>query len=214
MVAIGLVPDLTVEAAKRAALGAGAKVIGVYAYQLTEKEIQELENAAPDIILLAGGTDGGDRQNVLRNAEALSRVNLEAPIIYAGNKTCSDEVRRILMASRKEVVVAENVMPELGLLKVEQVRSIIRELFIRRIIDAKGLKNAEEFIDSILMPTPTAVLNAAKLIAEGTDNEPGLGELVVVDIGGATTDVYSSGKKLPVLMNMWVRDILCRPREW
>jgi uncharacterized protein (TIGR01319 family) len=191
MVAIGLVPDLTVEAAKRAVLGAGAKVVGVYAYQLTEKEIRELERAAPDIILLAGGTDGGDRENVIRNADCLCRADLKAPIIYAGNKAASDEVRRVLTAGNKEVVITENVMPEIGVLKVEQVRLIIRELFIKRIIDAKGLKNAERFIDSILMPTPTAVLNAAKLLAEGTPDEPGLGEVVIVDIGGATTDIHS-----------------------
>ncbi len=82
-------------------------------------------------------------------------------------------------------------MPEIGVLKVEQVRSIIRELFIKRIVDAKGLKNAERFIDSILMPTPTAVLNAAKLLAEGTPTESGLGEVAIVDIGGATTDIHS-----------------------
>lgn len=191
MVAIGLVPDLTVEAAKRAVLGAGAKVVGVYAYQLTEKEIQELEGTAPDIILLAGGTDGGDRENVIRNADCLRRTDLKAPIIYAGNKVASDEVRNLLTAGHKDVVIAENVMPEIGVLKVEQVRSLIRELFIKRIIDAKGLRNAERFIDSILMPTPTAVLNAAKLLAEGTPNESGFGELVIVDIGGATTDIHS-----------------------
>jgi uncharacterized protein (TIGR01319 family) len=191
MVAIGLVPDLTVEAAKRAVLGAGAKVVGVYAYQLTEKEIGELEKAAPDIILLAGGTNGGDREVVIRNADRIRSSDLKAPIIYAGNKAASDEVRKILAAGSKEVVIAENVMPEIGVLKVEHVRCIIRELFIGRIIDAKGLKNAERFIDSILMPTPTAVLNAARLLAEGTPDEPGLGELVIVDIGGATTDIHS-----------------------
>ena len=104
---------------------------------------------------------------------------------------------RSLTAGNKEVVVAENVMPEIGVLKVEQVRLIIRELFIKRIIDAKGLKNAERFIDSILMPTPTAVLNAARLLAEGTPNEPGLGDLVIVDIGGATTDIHSIGLGAP-----------------
>jgi uncharacterized protein (TIGR01319 family) len=197
MVAIGLVPDLTVEAAKRAALGAGAKVVFVYAYQLTENEVQDLERSAPDIILLAGGTDGGDRENVIKNAGLLSRAHLQAPIIYAGNKAAADEVRNLLAAGHKEVVVTENVMPEIGVLQVEQVRLLIRELFIKKIIQAKGLKNAERFIDRILMPTPTAVLNAAKLLAEGTPNEPGLGELVVVDIGGATTDIHSISRGVP-----------------
>ena len=191
IVAIGLVPDLTVEAAKRAVLGAGAKVVGVYAYQLTEHEIEELERARPDIILLAGGTDGGDRTNVTANAARLARSGVCAPIIYAGNKTAADEVRTLLSAGGKEVVLAGNVMPEIGVLQVDEVRAIIRDLFIERIVTAKGLKNAERFIDSILMPTPTAVLQAARLLAEGAPDEPGLGELVIVDIGGATTDIHS-----------------------
>lgn len=197
MVAIGLVPDLTVEAAKRAVLGAGAKVVGVYAYLLTAKEIRELERTAPDIILLAGGTDGGDRAHVIDNSRSLAGADLHAPIIYAGNKSASDEVRAILAAGGKDVVVADNVMPEIGVLQVEAVRSVIRELFIRRIVEAKGLKNAERFIDRILMPTPTAVLNAARLIAEGTAREPGLGDLIVVDIGGATTDIHSVAAGAP-----------------
>ena len=122
---------------------------------------------------------------------ALGRSGLTAPIIYAGNKDAADEVERILTGHGKDVEITDNVMPEIGVLKVEKVRLIIRELFIRRIVDAKGLRNAERFIDSILMPTPTAVLNAAKLLAEGAEGEPGLGELVILDIGGATTDIHS-----------------------
>jgi len=79
----------------------------------------------------------------------------------------------------------------MGVLQVDKVRSIIREVFINRIIETKGLKKAEQFIDGILMPTPTAVLTAAKLLSQGTAKEEGLGELVVVDIGGATTDIHS-----------------------
>lgn len=191
IVAIGLVPDLTVEAAKRAVLGAGAKVVGIYAYELTEKETLEMERAKPDLLMLAGGTDGGDRRHVIANAGILAKSGIQAPIVYAGNKTAADEVCRLLRDAGKEVVVAENVMPEIGVLKVEHVRDLVRELFIKRIVEAKGLKKAEQYIDSILMPTPTAVLHAAKLLAEGTPDEAGFGELLVIDIGGATTDVHS-----------------------
>jgi uncharacterized protein (TIGR01319 family) len=193
MVTIGLVPELTVEAGKRAALGAGAKVVGVYSYQLTKKELRELESIAPDIILLAGGTDGGDRETILKNATSLSRCNLHCPIVVAGNKVASDEIQSILDSENKEYVITDNVMPEIGVLQVDKVRSIIREVFISRIIESKGLKSAEQFVDGILMPTPTAVLTAAKLLSEGTGNEDGLGELAIVDIGGATTDVHSVG---------------------
>ena len=193
MVTIGLVPELTVEAGKRAALGAGAKVVGVYSYQLTKKELQELEDIAPDIILLAGGTDGGDRETILKNAASLSHCNLHCPIVVAGNKVATDEIQALLDSGNKEYVITDNVLPEIGVLQVDKVRSIIRDVFISRIIESKGLKNAEQFVDGILMPTPTAVLTAAKLLSQGTGHEEGLGELVILDIGGATTDVHSIG---------------------
>ena len=194
--AIGLVPELTVEAAKRAALGAGAKITGVYAYQLTWKELEEIERASLDLILLAGGTDGGEQDTIISNAEKLARiVDLRVPIIVAGNRTAADEVSAVLASRGKDHVITDNVMPEIGVLEVDKVRAIIRELF--RIIEAKGLKNAEEFIDEILMPTPTAVLAAARLLAEGADGEEGLGELAILDIGGATTDVHSVAKGDP-----------------
>lgn len=197
MVAVGLVPELTVEAAKRAALGAGAKVVGVYAYQLTEKEIHDIEHIEPDIILLAGGTDGGDRETILKNAKSLSLCDTQSPIVVAGNKVVSDRIGAILDSGEKEYIITDNVMPELGVLQVDKVRSVIREVFIKRIIESKGLKKAEQFVDGILMPTPTAVLAGAKLLSQGTGDEEGLGELVVVDIGGATTDIHSIGRGDP-----------------
>jgi uncharacterized protein (TIGR01319 family) len=143
MVTIGLVPELTAEAAKRAALGAGAKVVGVYSYRLTKRELYELEHLTPDIILLAGGTDGGDRDTILHNAAMLNRSKLSVPVIVAGNKNASDDIQAILDSGGKDYIIADNVMPEIGVLKVDEVRSIIREVFINRIIDVKGLKNAE-----------------------------------------------------------------------
>lgn len=197
MVAIGLVPDLTVEAAKRAALGAGAKVVGIYSYEVTRREIREMERLEPDIVLLAGGTDGGDRETITKNARSLSTCYLHAPIIVAGNKVAAEEIEKILLSSNKECIVTDNVMPEIGVLQVEEVRSIIREVFIKRIVEAKGLKRAEQFIDGILMPTPTAVLAAARLLSQGTEREEGLGELVVLDVGGATTDIHSVARGEP-----------------
>lgn len=197
MVTIGLVPELTAEAAKRAALGAGAKVVGVFSYKLTKKELHELETMAPDIVLLAGGTDGGDQETILHNATSLGRCNLHAPIVVAGNKVASDEIQAILASGDKEYVITDNVMPEMGILEVDEARSIIREVFIRRIIEAKGLKKAEQYVEGILMPTPSAVLTAAKLLSQGTPREEGLGELVVVDIGGATTDIHSIARGDP-----------------
>ena len=197
MVAIGLVPELTAEAAKQAALGAGAKLISVLSFALTKQDISRLEASSPDLILLAGGTDGGNTDFIIRNASALAASAIEAPIVVAGNRDASDEVDAILKKGGKESIVTENVLPGLDRLNVEPARATIRELFMQRIVHAKGLDGAESFVGRILMPTPMAVLNAARLLADGAEDEKGLGELVLVDVGGATTDVHSVGDGRP-----------------
>ncbi|MCK8825350.1 methylaspartate mutase accessory protein GlmL [Fuchsiella alkaliacetigena] len=191
MVAIGLVPELTAEAAKRAALGAGAKVSNVYTYELTAQEMERIVEEAPDVILLAGGTDGGNKEVILKNAEALAASALQIPIVVAGNKVVANEVKGILVSADKEVYLTENVMPKLEELNIEPARKAIRQVFLEQIIYAKGLAKAEEYIDRVIMPTPSAVMKAAELIAEGSNGESGLGELMVIDIGGATTDIHS-----------------------
>ncbi|MBI4331184.1 MAG: glutamate mutase L [Chloroflexi bacterium] len=191
MAAIGLVPGLTTEAAKRAALGAGAKVIGVYSHKMTRRELAALEQTCPDLILLAGGTDGGNEEVILHNARILAGSRTACPIVVAGNKVAADEIETVLSGSGKEVRMTENVMPEVGRLNVEPARATIREAFMQRIVHGKCLDKAEQMIGRILMPTPMAVLNGAKLLAAGTPEEPGIGDLVVVDVGGATTDVVS-----------------------
>jgi uncharacterized protein (TIGR01319 family) len=191
VVAIGLVPELTAEAAKRAALGAGARVLAVYTHHLTLHELHEIVELAPDMILLAGGTDGGDQRVILHNARILARSTLPAPIVVAGNKDAAEEVEAILQQGGKDVRVTENVMPGLRQINVHPARRAVRKLFTERIVEAKGFKAAEAYVERILMPTPAAVMRAARLLAEATDEEEGLGELMVVDVGGATTDVHS-----------------------
>ena len=88
MISIGLVPSLSCEAGVRAALGAGAKVVRSFSYGLTLVDMVEIEKIAPDIILLAGGTDGGNKQVILHNAEMLANSTCTAPIVVAGNKRC------------------------------------------------------------------------------------------------------------------------------
>ncbi len=195
MVTIGLVRELTMEAAKRAALGAGAKLIGTYAYRVNLTDIQNIINAKPDIILLAGGTDGGDSQVVIHNSRLLGESSLDCPIIYAGNRSAVDEVA--LNLSNKHLVISENVMPEFGELNIEPTRAVIRDLFIKNIINAKGINKAKDRFDSVLMPTPAAVLEGARILADGIDGSPGLGELIVIDPGGATTDVHSVSDGVP-----------------
>ena len=199
MVTSGLVPELTGEAAKLASLGAGAKVVGIYAFQLTEDDLEDIRTAKPDIFLLVGGTDGGNTECIIHNAKMLASMDADFPIVVAGNRTAARECERIL--SGREVYVCPNVMPKFGVLRIEPTQKQIREIFLNRIIQAKGLSKAAELLSDIMMPTPAAVLQAMELLSQGCEGEPGIGELVAVDVGGATTDVYSVADGMPQHMN-------------
>ena len=199
MVTSGLVPELTGEAAKLASLGAGAKVVGIYAFQLTEDDMEDIKAAKPDIFLLVGGTDGGNTECILHNAKMLASMDADFPIVVAGNRTAARECERIL--SGREVYVCPNVMPKFGVLRIEPTQKQIREIFLNRIIQAKGLSKAAQLLSDIMMPTPAAVLQAMELLSQGCEGENGIGELVAVDVGGATTDVYSVADGMPQHMN-------------
>ena len=191
MVTVGLVKELTAEAARQAALGAGARLVGSYAYRLTRADLDEIVALAPDVLLLSGGTDGGNSEVILHNARLLAESPLDCPVIAAGNRNAADEVRALLETAGKLITVAGNVMPAFQELDIDPAREAIRRVFIERIVHAKGIDRAAEMFDAVLMPTPAAVMAGAKLLSEGTANRPGLGPLVVIDIGGATTDVHS-----------------------
>lgn len=191
MVAVGLVPTLTAEAARQAALGAGAKIVKTFSHELTRGDVDEIVALAPDLLLLAGGTDGGNRTVIEHNARVLGASALAAPVIVAGNRRARDAVVDALAAGGKRLFVTENVLPELDQLNVEPARAVIREAFVRHIVDAKGLDRAMDMVHDIIMPTPAAVMEAAQLLANGTSADEGWGDLMVVDVGGATTDVHS-----------------------
>lgn len=191
MAAIGLVEELTVEAAKRVCLGAGAKVDLVFSHHLTKSEVKQIKEEDIDIILLSGGADGGNSENVIFNARLLGEMKVGVPVIYAGNKSAQDDILDIFEEFKIDGYICDNVMPKINKLNAKCARNKIRELFLEQIIDAKGIKKIEQVIDRVVLPTPNAVLEAAKLLAEGYNEETGLGDLVLVDIGGATTDMYS-----------------------
>ena len=140
MVACGLVPDLTSEAARLASLSAGAKVLKAYAYKMTETEAQELKRLQPDIVMLSGGTDGGNSEVMLHNAKMLADCPVKFPVIVAGNKSAAGEAARVIEAAGKEATVCPNVMPEFGKLNIEPAREAVRRVFLERIVDAKGLR--------------------------------------------------------------------------
>lgn len=197
MVTVGLVRELTAEAARQAALGAGAKLVGSFAYRLTASDLRRVLELEPDLLLLCGGTDGGNTEVILHNARVLAGAGLSCPFIVAGNREVADEVAASLSSAGRTAVVTGNVMPELNVLSIEPARKAIRELFMARIVTAKGIDRAQAKFDRVLMPTPAAVLEGARLLAEGVGGQPGLGDLMVIDPGGATTDVHSIGKGEP-----------------
>jgi uncharacterized protein (TIGR01319 family) len=197
MVCVGFVPEYTSAAANLAALGAGAKVVGRFSYELEEREVREIEELAPDIVLLTGGTDGGNTRVILRNARQLARTGgAVTNIVVAGNKAAYDEIRTIFDC-RKRVIFTRNVMPEIGRLDLAPCNARIRELFLENIVQAKGIARARSIIREVIMPTPAAVMEAAALISCGAGAAPGFGELLVVDTGGATTDVVSIASGAP-----------------
>ena len=204
MCAIGLVEELTVEAAKRVCLGAGAKVDLVLSHHINKHEVEKIKELRIDIILLAGGTDGGNSECIIHNAELLGQAGIDIPVIYAGNKSCIDEIEAIFNKYGINGYICENVMPQINVLNIPSAREKIREIFLKNIIVAKGIKKIESEIDKVILPTPEAVLKACNLLSKGYMHEDGLGELVCVDIGGATTDMYSmcsaSAKRMDVVI--------------
>ncbi|MGI6616293.1 MAG: methylaspartate mutase accessory protein GlmL [Dethiobacteria bacterium] len=185
IVAVGLVPELTVKAAREAALGAGARVLAAYAYTLSSAELAEINSLKPDLILLAGGTDGGNRQVILENAAAIADSGLELPVVVAGNKSAADEAAAILKGKVPRVVVAGNVMPGVNRLQVEPAREAIRGLYLSEITRARGLDRIQQQV-GLVMPTPLAVMKAGELYRKATGRDT-----IIIDMGGATTDIHS-----------------------
>ena len=181
----GLVYDMTVKAAQAAALGAGAIVTMATAGKMSEYDIEDLVASRPNLILLAGGTDYGERETALYNAARIAETRLKAPVIYAGNVQNQRAVMDIFKKAGVSCTVTENVYPKLDKLNIEPARKIIHKVFEEHIIKAPGMEHIRDMVTGSIMPTPGAVMEAVQLIY----NE--IGDVVAVDIGGATTDVHS-----------------------
>lgn len=189
--AIGLVADLTAAAAQQAALNAGARVGAVLAGELGEEQLARLDRAAPEIVLFAGGTDGGQRELVLDNARRLAAHGLGGRVVVACNAAVAEQVAAVLVEAGIAATVVANVMPELGRLEIESARAGISAAFLDHVIGGKGLSAGPEFARMVRMPTPEAVLVATRLLSRGPGGSGGVGDVIVVDVGGATTDVHS-----------------------
>jgi uncharacterized protein (TIGR01319 family) len=189
MVTIGLVPELTAEAGRLAALGAGARVEQVFAYKMTTADRIEIERINPDIILLAGGADGGDTETVIHNTDALIASSWRGPLVYAGNRLVAEQITDALLSEGIDALAVANVMPKLGVLNVEEAREAIRKVFLRNIVHNKGFDLVAGWASSTIMPTPAAVQRGVSLAAALLGDDA----LLAFDVGGATTDVYSVG---------------------
>ena len=181
----GLVYDMTVSAARAAALGAGAIVRQTTAGKLTDADLAEQHAIQPNLILLAGGTDGGERETALYNARRIAEKGMGAPVLYAGNAQNQAAIRAIFKEAHVPIYITENVYPRLDALNIEPVRKVIHTAFEKHIVSAPGMEHIRELVTGNILPTPGAVMEASMLLYDE------IGDLCVLDIGGATTDVHS-----------------------
>jgi uncharacterized protein (TIGR01319 family) len=178
---------VTAEAGHRVGLSAGAQVVHVAAGPLDGRAVAALRASRPDVILLVGGTDGGDAEVLLHNARRLGTSRLRVPVVLAGNAAARDEAHAVLAARGVPVTPTGNVLPRIGVLDPAPARAAIREVFLRHVIGGKRLSRGRRFASLVRAATPDAVLAGVEVLADRT----GAGVLVV-DVGGATTDVYSA----------------------
>lgn len=203
MVAMGYMARVTAKAAKEVAMNAGARVLEIVSEEdPPEYRIEILKEINPDIILLAGGTDGGDESSIIENANLIVKSGIKAVVIIAGNINSQAKVADILHEGGVPYERVPNIMPTIHELRVREAREAIHREFIRQITRARGLTPLmQEITNDKIIPTPGAVLLGAELLAKGVYEEKGLGDLAVVDIGGATTDVHSVIPSLEKLEN-------------
>lgn len=183
----GLVFDMTARAAKEAALGAGAIIHQVTAGKLRRTDLKKIKDIKPNIILIAGGVDYGERDTALYNAELISELGLDIPIIYAGNIENKEEIQLIFEETHASTRLysVDNVYPKIDELNVEPTRKVIQDAFEDHIIHAPGMEHVRDMVNGPIIPTPGAVMECAKLLYEY------IGDLIVLDVGGATTDLHS-----------------------
>jgi len=183
---------VTAEAGRRVALSSGGRVVHVASGGLARADVKELRAAKPDVLLLVGGTDGGNAEVLLACATTLARARWRGPVVVAGNVDARDEVAALLDDAGTPHVLADNVVPQIGVLAPGSARDAIREMFLRHVIGGKHLSKRADFTAIVRCATPDVVRSAVELLARGLDEEhPGAGDVVVVDVGGATTDVHS-----------------------
>ena len=183
---VGYEQSVTALAGHRVGLSAGARVVQVTTGPLDRRAIADLRAAKPDLLLLVGGTDGGNATVLLHNATRLASARFTAPIVVAGNAAARTEVAAILRATGRTVTLADNVLPQIGVIAPDSARAAIREVFLTHVIGGKGLSRGPRFAQLVRRATPDAVLRGIEVLAQTHR-----ADVLLVDVGGATTDVYS-----------------------
>src|SRR5450631_3362061 len=183
---VGYERSVTAEAGHRVGLSAGARIVHVAAGPMTTAQVTALRATRPDVILLVGGTDGGNAEVVLHNGSRLAKARLGAPVVVAGNVEARAEVARALESTGRRFILTDNVLPQIGVINPGGARAAIRQMFLRHVIGGKHLSKGPHFASMVRAATPDAMLRGVETLAAATD-----GDVMVFDIGGATTDVYS-----------------------
>ncbi len=197
MLVAGAVKSMTAESAQRAALGGGAIVMDILASndgRLPHQKIERIRGFRPDMILLSGGTDGGTITHVVELAEYIAAANprprlghtFRLPVIYAGNKSAREEVRKVL-ENIVDLVITDNLRPTLEVENLQPARQKIQDLFMEHVMaQAPGYGKLKTWVEVPIMPTPAAVGYLIEKVAKNLNIN-----VIGVDIGGATTDVFS-----------------------
>ncbi|NHA68381.1 glutamate mutase L [Phycicoccus flavus] len=183
---VGYEREVTAEAGHRVGLSAGARVVHVASGAMSTADVAALRAARPDVVLLVGGTDGGNADVLRHNAGRLARTRVTAPVVVAGNADAAPDVTAVLGSTGRRHVVTANVLPRIGEVVPDGARSAIREVFLEHVIGGKGLSRGRGFARLVRAATPDAVLRGVEVLAEVAGRD-----VLVVDVGGATTDVYS-----------------------
>ncbi len=183
----GLVYDMTAKAAKEAALGAGANIHMVTAGKLRRTDIKKILDINPNIIMIAGGVDYGEIETALYNAELIAKLDIKVPVLYAGNVQNQEEIKLIFdeVGKLDYLYIVDNVYPKIDFLNVEPARKVIQDIFEEHIVHAPGMEHIRDMVSGSIIPTPGAVMEASKLLKSD------IGDLMTVDVGGATTDIHS-----------------------
>ena len=188
---VGKEATLTVQAGRQAASTAGARIASCYATaELLAETAAGFAAAAPDIVLLTGGANRGDKSSIIASARAICRLAPDLPIIVAGNEDAYPQLQQML-SGRSMVQFVPNLMPQVGMLAAGPAQEAIRNVFAEHVIGRGRYLSVSALSRVVRMPTPSAVLAGVCALSGLGDRYPPLRNPVVVDVGGATTDVHA-----------------------